>query len=93
MFKRVIKGSLFLLCGLIFSAPCSGQWAIPWQMRGETTLDHLLNTGGFAKPDFIYGTLSASSSSSPDTYIDPKWNSCAFLLFDAEKLLEGYLAE
>ena len=91
MVNSVCKGSLFLCCFLFFSVHCSGQWAIPWQMRGETTLDHLLTS--IAKPDLSLGTLVANGSTSPDSYIDQKWNNCSFLLYDAEKLIESYLGK
>src|SRR5882757_8570867 len=91
MVNSVCKGSLILCCFFFFSVNCNGQWAIPWQMRGETTLDHLLTI--IPKPDLPYGTLVAQGSTSLDTYIDQKWSNCSFLLYDAEKLIEGYLGK
>ena len=92
MFKRVLRGSLFLVSLLIFTAKSHGQWVIPWQMRGEKILDHLVNSNGLAKADLAYGTLTASVSTSY-SYIDQKWNNSSFLLFESEKLLEGFLAK
>ena len=92
MLKKVVKGNLFLICVLFFSAPSHGQWAIPWQMRGERTLDHLLNVSGVSKPDLLYGTVIPGGFQTGEEHIDSKWNNCSFLLFEPEKLIEGYLA-
>jgi hypothetical protein len=92
MFNSVLKRGLFLLCISIFSTQCLGQWAIPWQIRGEKTLDHLVNANEFVRADVLLGTLTVNVSPSVDSYIDQKWNNCSFLLFDSEKLMEGYLA-
>ncbi len=93
MFKGVLRASLFLLFVLICNTQSYGQWAIPWQMRGETTLDHLLNGNGLTKTDILNATLALNSIPSVDSYIDQKWNNCSFLLFESEKLIEGYLAK
>lgn len=92
MFKSVLRGILFLLCVFISSTQTLGQWAIPWQMRGEKTLDHLVNANEWGRADGLQGTLSANVAPSVDSYIDQKWNNSSFLLFDNEKLMEGYLA-
>lgn len=93
MIKKVLKGGIFLLFILLFSAQSFAQWAIPWQMRSEGTLDHLLGTNGLAKLDLLYGAPLTNGSPKEHSYIDQKWNTCSFLLFDPEKLVEGYLAK
>lgn len=93
MFKKLLKGHLFLVCVLFFGAQCYGQWAIPWQMRSEGTLDHLIGTNGFLKPDLLPGTPLSNGSLKDHTFIDQKWSSCSFLLFDPVKLIEGYLVK
>jgi len=92
MCKRIVRVSLVFLCLLTFCVKSHGQWALPWQMRGETVLDNLVNANGLAKADLLYGTLTASASASY-SYIDQKWNTCSFLLFEGEKLVEGYLVK
>lgn len=93
MFKQVLKGILFPFCVLIFSSQSYAQWTIPWQMRSEVTLDHLLSSNGSVKPDLAYGNAVTNGSPSDHNYIDQKWNNCSMLLFDSEKLIEGYLAK
>ena len=62
-------------------------------MRSELTLDHLLGSNGNIKPDLLYGSATTNGSPSDHNYIDQKWNNCSILLFDSEKLIEGYLAK
>ena len=93
MFKQVLKGILFPLCVLIFSSQAYAQWTIPWQMRSELTLDHLISSNGTLKPDLSFGNAAANGSPADHNYIDQKWNNCSFLLVDSEKLMEGYLAK
>ncbi len=81
-----------MFCVLCVGARAHAQWAIPWQMRGEATIDHLLNPGVIAKPDLSYGTVTASAGSIT-SYVDLKWNNSSFLLYDQERFVEGYLAK
>ncbi|MEK6780317.1 MAG: hypothetical protein AABY93_01340 [Bacteroidota bacterium] len=93
MHKKVLRGNLFLLYVLIFGTQAFGQWTIPWQMRSDVTLDHLVVTSGYVKPDLLFGLPMTPGSSLEHNYIDRKWNNCSFLLFESEKLMEGYLAK
>ncbi len=82
-----------MFCILLTGVKSYGQLAIPWQIRSEGTLDHLTSQNGTVKPDILYGTLLANGSPMERVYSDQKWNNCSFLLFDAEKLIEGYPAK
>jgi len=93
MFKQALKVILFSFCVLIFSSQTYAQWIIPSQMRSEVTLDHLLSSNGSAKPDLSFGNAMSIGSTSGHNYIDQKWNNCSILLFDSQKLIEGYLAK
>ena len=93
MLKKVLKRSIFLFCFFLIGSKSYGQWTIPWQIRGEATLDHLATKNGTIKPDILYGTILTNGSLIGQVFIDQKWNNCSFLLFDTEKLIEGYPAK
>ncbi|MBK5278602.1 MAG: hypothetical protein JJE09_07030 [Bacteroidia bacterium] len=93
MLNKVLKGSLFLISALFINTQTFGQWVIPSQMRNEVTLDRLLSSNGSSKVELLYGLPAFSGPPLGHNYIDQKWNNCSFLLFDSEKLMEGYLAK
>src|SRR5688500_16459670 len=78
--------SLFLT---VISTSLFGQNAIPANMRAQFTLDQL-NQNGLATGDVLYGVAPPPGRVVGDTYIDKKWNIGKILLYEKEKVIQGY---
>lgn len=59
-------------------------------MRASNTLDRMSDVGGLSRNDLLYGLPMTPGGIKGTTYLDKKWNIATILLFESEKLLEGY---
>jgi hypothetical protein len=83
--KRIIILVFLLLAQKGFS-----QGSVPSKIRAANTLDRLSDNGGLNRGDLIMGIAPPPGRIIGDTYLDKKWNKASLLLFDSERMIEGY---
>jgi len=83
--KYLIYFILLTLCHVSYA-----QWAIPQQMRASNTLDRLSDKDGLGKSDMLYGIPHPPGGVVGNSYLVDEWNVSTLLLFETEKMLEGY---
>lgn len=74
---------------LLISTVSFGQWAIPNQIKAANTLDQIADRDRLGVEDLLYGA-PVEAEVSNDHHLDKKWNTAAILLYESEKLIEGY---
>lgn len=80
----------YSLLTLIFFGTISisfSQSAVPNNIRATNTLERL---GGISKTDMLYGIPMPPGKVIGDTYLDMHWKNSSILLYEKDKLLEGY---
>ncbi|HPW61773.1 MAG TPA: hypothetical protein PLJ13_05725 [Cyclobacteriaceae bacterium] len=70
-----------------------GQAAIPPQLRAENTLDRISSKNSLSGSDILYGLPVPPGSTIGDNYLNKEWNQATFLLYQSEKMIEGYPAK
>jgi hypothetical protein len=80
---------LFLFVNFI-CLTAMAQTAIPNRIRAENTIDRLSDKGGLSSSDLLYGIPIPVGDIIGDNYLDKKWNKSTVILYESEKLLEGY---
>lgn len=83
----------FVVASCLCSFSLFGQWAIPPVLRAENTLDRLSNKNGLSQGDLLYGLPIPPGSIIGDTYLDKKWNGATILLYETDKVIEGYFVK
>lgn len=84
-------GAPLVCLGFVFLADCAlAQNALPPQIRIRQTMDGLSAPGGLSRSDLLYGVIIDQGRILGDYYLDPKWNPASILMFDSEKVIEGY---
>lgn len=81
----LVIGSLFF-----FALPAFGQAVVPPNIRATNTLDRLQDMDGMGIADLLYGIPLPEAKVVGDTYLNPGWQICSILLYENNKLLEGY---
>ncbi|HRG78982.1 MAG TPA: hypothetical protein PL167_05205, partial [Cyclobacteriaceae bacterium] len=82
---------LFLLVSVtLITTNSFGQAAIPPQMRAENTLDRISSKNSLSGSDILYGLPVPPGSTMGDNYLNKEWNQATFLLYQSEKMIEGY---
>jgi len=81
---------LFVLFVSFICHTALAQWAIPQQMRAENTLDRLSDKDGLGKGDILYGIPLPPGGVRGNNYLDDNWNIASLMLFESEKMVEGY---
>src|SRR5688572_30772325 len=66
------------------------QTVVPPQLRAQMTFDRLTDYDGLGKGDVLYGIPLPPGKTIGDSYLDPKWNAAAIMLYENDKLIEGY---
>jgi len=85
---------LFLLVSVtLITTNSFGQAAIPPQMRAENTLDRISSKNSLSGSDILYGLPVPPGSTMGDNYLNKEWNQATFLLYQSEKMIEGYPAK
>lgn len=82
---------LFALLGALTAAaqPCS---AVPKNIRAANTLDNLFDANGLSTTDNFYGIPLEPGQVRGNAYLHPGWRRTTFMLYEAEKMIEGYAA-
>lgn len=91
--RKTLFQALFVAFSGLFSTGLYGQWAIPPVMRAENTLDRLSDKDGLGQGDLLYGLPIPPGSVIGDTYLDTKWNGATVLLYETDKVIEGYFVK
>src|SRR5688572_17600946 len=63
---------------------------VPKNIRAANTLDNLFDANGLATFDNLYGIPLEPGRVIGNSYLNPDWNRTTFLLYDADKMIEGY---
>ncbi len=90
----IFLSRLFLLVSVtLISTNSFGQAAIPPQLRAENTLDRISSKNSLSGSDILYGLPVPPGSTIGDNYLNKEWNQATFLLYQSEKMIEGYPAK
>ncbi len=90
----IFLSRLFLLISVtLISTNSFGQAAIPPQLRAENTLDRISSKNSLSGSDILYGLPVPPGSTIGDNYLNKEWNQATFLLYQSEKMIEGYPAK
>lgn len=89
MKKSPILG-VALLC--VLSATAQPSNTVPKNIRATNTLDNLGDLNGLAKFDNLYGIPMEPGTITGTAYLEADWKRTTFLLYDAEKMIEGFHA-
>jgi hypothetical protein len=66
------------------------QSTIPPNMRSQFTMDRLIDRDGLGRTEQLYGIPQEPGRVVGDTYFDKKWNIARMMLFEKEKIIEGF---
>lgn len=78
----------FVFLGLV--STCYAQAVVPNNIRAMSTLERLHDTDRLWNTDILYGIPLPEGKVIGDTYIDTNWRNGSILLYENEKLIEGY---
>jgi hypothetical protein len=84
--KNFILAFLFFLLVI----PGHAQSVVPNNIRAANTLDRLVDLDGLSNADMLYGIPLPESKLIGDTYLHAQWIPASILLYDQEKLIEGF---
>ena len=66
------------------------QTAVPDALRARFTIERLISGTGLSKSDLMYGIPLPPGSVVGDTYLDKKWNLSEIILYENDRVIEGY---
>ncbi len=80
------------LCFLLFIVVSNvlAQAVVPPNIRAANTLDRLVDLDGLGMADMLYGIPLPEGKVIGDTYLDTRWKNSTILLYEKEKMIEGY---
>jgi hypothetical protein len=82
-----------LVSVLLLSTFVSGSYAqaiVPPNIRANNTLDKLTDLDGINTGDILYGIPLPEGKTVGDTYLNTHWKKSSILLYDDQKLIEGF---
>ena len=79
-----------MLILLTFASKCYAQAVVPPNVRASNTLDRLKESRDFGSADMLYGIPLPEGKIIGDTYLDIHWKNSSILLYESEKLIEGF---
>jgi hypothetical protein len=85
-----MKNLVGILGLLAFSYECYAQAVVPPNVRAANTLDRLKESRDFSSADLLYGIPLPEGKIIGDTYLDIHWKNSSILLYESEKLIEGF---
>jgi hypothetical protein len=74
----------------VLSASAQPVSTIPKNIRASNTLSNLYDANGVTNFDNFYGIPLEPGSIVGNAYLNPDWKRTAFLLYDNDKMIEGY---
>ena len=87
----LMKNLVAILVLLVFAYKCYAQAVVPPNVRASNTLDRLKESRDFGSADILYGIPLPEGKTIGDTYLDTHWKNSSILLYENEKLIEGFL--
>jgi hypothetical protein len=85
-----MKNLILILFTLLTFFKSSAQAVVPENVRATNTLERLQDLDGLGLGDMLYGIPQPPGKVIGDTYLNTRWKQTSMLLYDNEKLLEGY---
>jgi len=68
------------------------QSVVPSNIRAANTLDRLVDLDGLSNADMLYGIPLPEGKVIGDTYLEVQWKAASILLYEKDKLIEGFPA-
>jgi hypothetical protein len=84
--KNLLLSFLLLMLG----AMSYGQAVVPPNIRATNTLERLNDLDGLGMGDLLYGIPLPEGKVVGDTYLDTSWRVSSILLYEKDKMIEGY---
>ena len=85
-----MKNLVRILVLLTFAFKCYAQAVVPPNVRASNTLDRLRESRDFSTADMLYGIPLPEGKTIGDSYLDANWKDASILLYESEKLIEGF---
>src|SRR3990170_1363664 len=86
-----MKNSIFVLLFFALISFGYAQSVVPNNIRAANTLDRLVEDG-LSNADMLYGFPLPEGKIIGDTYLETQWKAASILLYDKDKLIEGFPA-
>ena len=86
----LMKKLMAILVVLTIACNCLAQAVVPPNVRATNTLDRLKESRDFNSADMLYGIPLPPGTTIGDTYLDLRWKKSSILLYENEKLIEGF---
>jgi hypothetical protein len=88
--KKASTLAICLVCALAATAQPNS--ALPKNIRAANTLENLFDANGLSTSDNLYGIPLEPGRIVGNAYLSSHWKRTAFLLYDGDKMIEGYPA-
>ena len=85
-----MKNLVWILVLLTFTSKCYAQAVVPPNVRATNTLDRLKESRDLGSADMLYGIPLPEGKTIGDTYLDTHWKNSSILLYENEKLIQGF---
>ncbi len=85
-----MKKLMTIFIFLIFVSKSYAQSVVPNNIRATNTLERLFDLAGISNSDMLYGIPLPEGKVIGDTYLDLHWKNSTILLYEKDKLIEGY---
>ena len=85
-----MKNSILVLQFFALISVGYAQSVVPNNIRAANTLDRLVDLDGLSNADMLYGIPLPEGKVIGDTYLDAQWKAASILLYDKNKLIEGF---
>ena len=86
--KKPFIAALALFCSI--SAIAQPNSPVPKNLRAANTLDNLFDANGLGISDNLYVIPLEPGRIVGNAYLTPDWKRTTFMLYDADKMIEGY---
>lgn len=87
-----MKNSLLSLVLVAIISHSYSQAVVPENIRATNTLDKLQDLDRLGNGEMLYGIPLPEGKVVGDTYLDGRWKNTAILLYEKNKMIEGFLA-
>jgi hypothetical protein len=87
-----MKKLLSIILVVVWALNGYAQAVVPVNIRATNTLEHLFAFNGINNTDLLYGIPLPEGKVIGDIYLDTHWKNSTILLYDKDKLIEGYPA-
>lgn len=81
---------LWTILVLIATLESHAQAVVPPNIRAINTLEKLFDYNGIDEGDILYGIPLPEGKVLGDTYLDPRWSHSNVLLYENDKLIDGF---